>query len=191
MQAALVEGLPQGWPADVKIPKGLTKYKRSDYTQSIFNRNVIPVRVHRSKLEEKWHQSGGLEGIIDFKSTLFKFVPGSTNDRVDEIKVDQVLTKGGIQYELGWKRDYPDGTFFFDVLTKNGKIFELRERTKVNGKWKSRVAFKDEKQRPLGYNGLLESCSNCHDQAGTGSYAAGLIPGADTVISDPFEGLER
>ncbi len=98
-----------------------------------------------------------------------------------------------VQQELALRRDYPLGTRFDEVLTntETGKVFEhrVREKTAPDGfvKWVSRVEFKDEGSRPKGYTGLKSSCSSCHNICGTGKYGAGLIPGGDTVFSDPLD----
>src|ERR1019366_2075659 len=97
-----------------------------------------------------------------------------------------------------FKRSYANGTIFADILSnKDGKVFEARFAEKRDdGTWDRYVAFKDVSARPSGYHGLTsKDCRTCHesttDGPGTGGYALGLIPGGDTIISDPFQELER
>ena len=105
-----------------------------------------------------------------------------------------------IQVEMGLHRTYLDGTMFADVLSNSaGKVFELRQRERLDGSWISRVVFRDKYQRPTGYNGLgpARRCAGCHDQAGTdggkNGYAAALVPGAGGVLSEELDwwGYER
>ncbi len=171
-------------------PIGLVRYRRAQYTQEIAVTNNVDriTPVHRSKLESKWHQSGGMEGISGYHSDVYKFVPAGMRVGIANI---QVWNGSNFQPNRGWTRSYPDGTVFFDVLSKDGEVFEARERRKENGNWKSRVVFKDEAHRPTGYKGLTVSCASCHDEAGSGNYGVGLVPGGDTVLSDGFDALER
>ncbi len=178
------------WPRSVAKPKGLIRYKRANYTQEIAVTNdrdrITP--VHRSKLVSKWHQSGGMEGVAGYHSDVYKLIP--VGGWIGVTNID-VWNGSNFQKNRGWTRSYPDGTTFYDILSKDGEVFEARERRKENGTWKSRVVFKDENHRPAGYAGLAVSCASCHDEAGSGGYATGLVPGGDTVLSDPFEALER
>ena len=80
---------------------------------------------------------------------------------------------------------------FIDALSYEGKPFEIRQREKKNGRWDSSILFRDKAARPPGYTGLKLACSTCHDEAGTGGYGVGLVPGGDGVLSDPFPDLER
>jgi cytochrome c len=66
-------------------------------------------------------------------------------------------------------------------------MFEHRVRSKDSGRWYSRIEYVDEAARPDGYTGLKVSCASCHSEAGTGKYNDGLVPGGDTVLSDPLD----
>lgn len=182
---------------DAKLPVGKMppqgeKYVRAKYTQEIAVTNgrdrITP--VNRFRLASWTHQSGGMEGVLGWRSEAFRRVPKEASPYIANLGV--LNSFGYIQYNRGWARSYPDGTRFDDVLTntKSGKIFEHRVAFKAKGEWTRRVIFSDHAQRPAGYTGLKQSCSSCHDQAGTGGYATGLVPGADTIISDPFPALE-
>lgn len=188
------------WPDGVPFPKGLVTYEPTSWTQAIFTLNGAPAieRVHRSRLspsrdvQSAWQAGipGGMDGISDFRSTLYRHVP---TERTFQVRLPVVNQFGFTQYELGWSRAYPNGTLFVDVLdnTTTGKVFEARAREKAGGQWFSYVFFRRRDHQPAGYRGLKQTCVSCHELAGTGGYAVGLIPGGDTVISDPFPALER
>lgn len=178
---------------EVQLLPNMVMYRSSRYTQSIYKLNSASRidRVPRSALLPKWQVPGGMEGVTGWRSDLYKMIPDGGLLWTGNIPVKNSF--GHFQTELGHKRSYPDGTVFFDVLTnaKTNEIFEHRERRKVAGQWKSRVVYSDDDARPRGYVGLKGvSCSSCHNEAGTGGYGVGLVPGGDGVISDPFEELE-
>jgi len=149
-------------------------------------------RVHRSALLPKWQVPGGMENVVGWRSDLYKIIP-TDRGRTWQGMIPVLNSFGYFQHELGHLRSYPDGTVFFDVLSnaETGKVFEHRERRKSAGEWTSQVVFRDRSQYPPGYKGLRgQTCFSCHSEAGTGGYSTGLVPGGDTVLSDPFPGLE-
>ena len=170
----------------------MQRYKSARYTQAIYTLNNGPAidPVDRGLLKEEWQVPGGMEGVHGWKSDLYKFVPDGWQREWQQRKPVR-NSFGNFQYELGFHRAYPDGTFFVDALSHNGRPFEVRVREKNDGQWTSYIAWKDVNARPPGYAGLTKKCAECHNQAGSGEYGVGLVPGADTVISDPFDGLER
>ncbi len=190
---------PSGWPETVPFPKGLAPFVRAKFTQSIATTNGRPSidAVPRTRTLPKWQVSGGMEHIPKtlWKSEVYKFIPEYHERWTARRPVKNSF--GFIQYELGWHHRYTDGTVFVDRLTnaQTGKDFELRVAEKQDGAWRRYVAFRDESQRPAGYAGLKGmTCATCHntkDGPGTGGYAVGLVPGDDTVVSDPFPALER
>lgn len=173
----------------------LKPYKRAMYTQALdrvgsfsYDNSRIQ-RVHRNELEAKWHQSGGMLGVEGFRSDLYR------NDTATEANswvgmIPVVNSFGHTQYEQGYKVEYPNGSKFMDVLSNGGKVFEARQRLKVDGKWQSSIVFEDKAARPFGYTGLTVSCNSCHKEAGTGKYGLGLVPGGDGVLSVGFKPLE-
>jgi hypothetical protein len=188
---------PRSWPESVPYPRGLMPYLRAKLTQEIATTNNLPriTPVPRSATLPKWRTSGGMEGIHGFKSEVFKLVPGEEYGKRELVPVRNSF--GNMQHELAYTRSYPDGTVFVDHLTntETGKAFETRIAEKQNGEWTRYVAFRDKSQRPAGYNGLRGmTCVTCHNRSdgpGTGGYGVGLVPGSDTVVSDPLIGLER
>lgn len=177
------------WPADLEFPVGAVRYEKARFTQSIyknqFGSQIDPVPI--GFIASKWHQPGGMEGISGWRSDLYKLIGGG---RLWTGGIPVKNSFGNFQTELGHKREYDDGTLFIDSLSYEGKPFEIRQRKKVSGAWQSDVIFRDKEARPPGYAGLKMACSSCHDEAGTGGYGVGLVPGGDTVLSDPFESLE-
>jgi hypothetical protein len=181
---------PISIPEHRSLPAWLTRYEKAGYTQRIAvtdgRDTITPVPI--AGIESKWHQPGGMEGVQGWRSELYKYVAGG-QAWVGDIAV---WNGSNFQNNRGHKRLYGDGTVFVDALTYQGKPFEIRRRTKKNGRWESDVIFRDKAAYPPGYAGLKgQTCSSCHDEAGTGGYAVGLVPGGDGVLSDPFEGLER
>lgn len=185
---------PALWPVSVPFPKDLKQYERAKFTQSIATRNDRPAidSVSRRLLLARWTISGGMEGIRGFRSDVFVLGGQQYFDNIGFIQVKNSF--GYFQPELGHVRRYADGNLFVDLLSHDGKAFELRVAEKQNGQWRRYVAYKDESARPKGYTGLKVSCMSCHnntDGPGTGNYGVGLISGGDTIFSFPFEALEK
>lgn len=164
------------------------RYQPTSWTQEIAvtdgRDRITPVPI--SRLEGKWQASGGLLGIKGWVSEKFKYVPSGGYHWVGDIAVLNGFNS--YQNNRGIKRSYPDGTVFHDVLRNDaGVVFEHRVRSKAGGMWRSEVVHRDAAARPAGYTGLKVSCASCHSMAGTGTYASGLVPGGDTILSAPLD----
>lgn len=168
----------------VSLPEGSEPMDGTEWTQSLFSLNGFRQvsKTPRAALDPKWRFPGGLAGVRGWTSQKFRHVPSPPAQWLGAVRVTNPL--GVPQTEFGLVRSYPDGTRFDDILSSPSGVFEHRVRRKEGGSWQSFVAFRDESKAPPGYKKLAESCSSCHDQAGTGSYGQGLVPGGDTVISD-------
>lgn len=192
--AAALAAPPGGYTPD--LPAGAVRYESEKYTQAISKLYDTP-RVRKvpvRELEARWHQSGGMHRVSGARSEKFRTLPpGKRVDyRLALLEIENGIPKpGGGNYrqkEYAVQRSYPVGTRFDDVLyNRHGQVFEHRVREKTWKGWKSRVAFSDQLRRPPGYAGLKQSCASCHDEAGSGGYAKGLVPGGDTVLSDPMD----
>lgn len=161
------------------------EYTPAKYTQAIGTHNERPnlELVKISALDPKWHQSGGMAGL---KFTSRKYRSGG-RPSYSLGKIQVLNSLGYFQGERGLLRVYPDGAKFDDVLyNEAGVKFEHRQREKKEGRWISRVVFKDADARPIGYSGLKQSCESCHSQTNSGGYGIGLVPGSDTILSDPM-----
>lgn len=186
------------WPKTIAKIDGMELYTPARFTQAIAQtkfvgaRDFVPTQtpVHRSNLKMEWQVPGGMEGVDGWRSDLYKHIPKGWQ-REWTARLPVLNSFGNFQYELGWTRAYPDGTVFVDVLSNEGKVFEARIAEKQEGKWERYVAYRDADAYPSGYSGLTKTCTSCHQQAGSGGYGVGLVPGADTIISDPFPALER
>lgn len=168
----------------------MERYDRAEYTQAIAvsnNRDSI-TPVPRTSLDAVWQVPGGLEGVQGWTSELYRFIAGGQT-WVGNIGV--LNSFGYIQQNRGWQRQYKDGTYFADLLSTDKGVFEIRVAEKNDGVWERYIAYKNGDARPEGYTGLRQACSACHSQAGTGGYSRGLVPGGDTVISDPFHAMEN
>lgn len=197
--AILAIGLWQVGQYTPDLPKGAEKYAAETHTQALsknlpvggaeFLPRILKVRI--TDLPDKdWHSSGGVGGIDGVVSDKYRSGGKAVQSWGPVTMTNGLLDSTGApatQVEFGVVRTYPDGARFDDVLSYKGVVFEHRVREKVGGKWASSVAYKDPAARPPGYAGLKVSCASCHDRAGTGGYAAGLVPGGDTVFSDPLD----
>lgn len=181
------------WPAGLPFPTGAQRYAPSKFTQRTFNKGIIePVR--RAELKMKWQVPGGMEGVRGWRSDLYRYVPDGYQDSWKAWIA--VFNGSNDQDEVAWTRSRPEGTFYMDVLSHKGKVFEVRVRERDkdyagNLKWSSFISFRDPESRPPGYVALTsKDCAGCHNEAGTGGYGVGLVPGGGTVLSDPFPSLE-
>lgn len=190
MALALAEAEPpRPWASPVPCPPGTVRMTaREKYTQAIYvlsGRDEIK-RVPVTDTPSKWHQSGGTEGVRGVRSDKFKYLPPGTSVKY-RVATIQVHNDRNYQPNKALVRRYPVGAQFHDVLSYKGKIFEHRVRTKTADGWESGVPYRDRAARPPGYAGLQQSCASCHNKTGTGGYDAGLVPGGDTVFSDPMD----
>lgn len=183
-----------GWISPEEMPEGAVKFASAKDTQSIYvltdannqSWNIID-RFPINKLEDKWRVSGGMIGIKGWKSDKYYTPPKGKDVETWTEYVDVTNSFGYTQKNKAIVRKYPDGTRFDDILSVDGIVFEHRVRMKQEGAWRSSVVYEDKSSRPEGYNGLRQSCSSCHREAGTGKYASGLVPGGDTVLSHPLD----
>lgn len=178
------------WNSPVPMPKGMVKYKSEKYTQSIFridNQDAIRKVLIINLEDKKWLQSGGMRGIKGWRSDKYKLIPEKPSYWLDDIKVKNGIGPNTHQNNLGLKRKYAEGTRFDDVLSNDKNVvFEHRSRRKIYGNWRSSILYYNIEARPAGYKGLSITCISCHREAGTGKYAVGLVPGGDTILSDPM-----
>lgn len=172
------------------LPKAAEAYNSTEYTQAISildERDVIaPVKISTLP-DTRWHQPGGMENLTGWRAQKFRFVPEAVTYTIADVAVEN--SYGFKQNNRGIVRVYPVGTRFDEVLynTRTGRIFEHRMREKTANGWKSAIKYTAKTEFPAGYTGLTASCASCHNEAGTGKYNAGLVPGGDTVLSDPLD----
>lgn len=190
--------------SDELLPDGAERYEPTKWTQAI---DVIDGRrridqVPIADIDSKWHQSGGMEGIDKklWTSEKYRVRPAGSKTWIDDIVVKNGKTyrdsdgtvKEATQKEKGIVQEFVNGTRFDDVLkNSDGVVFEHRMRAKADGKWASKVLYANEDARPAGYTGLKVTCASCHNQAGTGGYGVGLVPGGDTVLSESLDWSQR
>lgn len=174
-----------------KLPPASKQYAPETHTQAIATTGGFRIHLLRkvpilALRDRRWHQAGGLDGVRGWRATKYRFVPGKVQTRVDWINVKN--SHGDIQQNRGLVREYPAGTRFDEVLENDaGQVFEHRTRVKDEDGWHSEISYENASARPVGYSGLKVSCASCHGQAGTGGYNEGLVPGGDTVLSDPMD----
>lgn len=181
------------WPNTVEFPSGMIRFLPAKFTQRLFNRYQMDV-VPRAGSLLKWRVPGGMEGIRGWRSDLYELPNKKPRTWKDTIYVLNGF--GDTQPETGYKRKFPIGSKFMDVLSNiRGEVFEIRVRevklSDFEPFWDSSVLYENATARPSGYSGIrLKQCAECHNQAGTGSYNDGLVPGGDTVHSKGVEGIE-
>jgi hypothetical protein len=177
------------------LPEGAVGYESARYTQEIATTNDIP-RITpfpiRRMSDTRWHQPGGLLGVPRelWRAEKYRTLPSDMDVGYRVLRSPVLNSFGFYQQELSIRRAYPDGTRFDEVLVnaETDRVFEHRVREKHDGEWYSDVVYRDVKQRPRGYQPVsVEKCASCHDEAGTGKYAEGMVPGGDGVLSDPLD----
>lgn len=184
------------WPHDVVAPVGLKLYPPAQFGQYIVVRNGSPYHewhhiraqdpatnvADRSNPNSKapYHVSGGMDGLHGWKSIKLSNVA----KKDVAVRTVNIPIAGAGRRLPGVRWTFPDGAVFADLLTNDaGKPFELRTRTKENGKWKSVIAFADASAAPAGYKGAGKACNVCHRDAGDSQKYGMMIRGDDTVFS--------
>jgi len=176
------------------VPALLTmeRYQRAKFSQRIYTmggfRNHYIDPVDRSTLDEWTRIPGGLEKVTGWSSVLYRRVP-SVKSWIGDIGVRNRF--GDIQTNRGWKREYGNGSMFAEVLSTPRGVFEVRVARKDDGRWSRKVEYRNRMTAPAGYVGA-PACATCHNAdsgPGTGSYEGGLVPGGETIFSDPFDEL--
>lgn len=173
------------WPKDVELPAGIVAYVPTRKSQRLTITNDVDTNliydrdqddyfsnaptVINPNRQTPWAVPGGLDNAQGWESVVGVVMPEPPtvfNSRV-EAGARHPLPK------LRWS--FPDGTMFVDLLTKDGKPFELRTRRKVDGAWVSRVEFRDRSMSPVNYHGAGKACIECHQHAGSQlQYGIGL-----------------
>lgn len=174
------------------LPPDAVRYAPATHTQSVDRMQDFggPLRPRTIAVpiaamsNTDWHQSGGIRGLKGVTSEKYSLRAGKSW----WTPLPVTNSYGNTQHERGIVRVYDDGSRFDDVLWYKGRVFEHRTRTKVDGKWTNTVTYRDESAAPPGYKPVkLAECATCHNKAGTGGYSEGLVPGGDTVLSDPLD----
>ena len=186
------------WPDDVQFPVGMWAYKPTEHSQRIAVTNGAPSNsLYHKNRDDVWANApasinpnhifpwavpGGLERSKGWQHFTAIALPSMVYTRSASVPIKN----GGNLPGKVWS--FPDGTVTADLLTHNGKAFELRTREKVGGAWLSRVPFRELASAPAGYTGPGKRCSECHDHAGTSLQYGITLRGKDTVFSfSPFD----
>lgn len=177
----------------VEFPEGMKAYKPTELSQRIAITNNreshawypkdkddvwsnAPVAVNPNRIFP-WAVPGGLHKSVGWNHTTGIYLPSQPKVWSEKLPIKN----GGKITGLKW--EYPDGTVTADMLTHLGKVFELRVRSKVDGKWESSVVFRDKLVRPTYFVGAGKVCSECHDKAGSSLQYGIVLRGSDTVFS--------
>jgi thiol-disulfide isomerase/thioredoxin len=184
------------WPADVPKIDGLRLYTPTGYTQRLALKNGMatdswftltqddndPPTVNPNRTFP-YAVSGGLHNSTGWTSLKAAMIPGEVEvfrETAPVPKVSQPLPR------YSWR--FPAGTVFVDMLSKDGKCFELRTNTKgEDGKWKREMLYRDLDAAPENFHGAGRSCASCHKDAGASLDYGITVRGADGVFSwSPF-----
>lgn len=129
-----------------------------------------------------WAVSGGMENLTGWRSRAAVLIPGKVRVRLERVEA------GARRLLPMYRWSFPDGTVFADVLSNGDKVFEVRTRKKVDGEWKSRVAWRDLDAAPQGFHGAGKSCASCHEHAGAQQGYGIRVRGSDETFSwTPFK----
>jgi len=126
-----------------------------------------------------WRVSGGMEGMHGWKSLKL------TNVAKSDVKVwrENLPIAGAGRNLPGFRWQFPEGATFADLLVNDkDEPFELRMRTKKDGKWRAQVVYENAAAAPHGYLGAAK-CASCHDHAGSSKQYGIMVRGDDTVFS--------
>ena len=186
-------------PKNVSLPD-LRFYRRTNHSQRIAVTNDMPtIQWYRLDQHDHWGNAptsfnpnttkphwaapGGLANVDGWESHVAAYLPESPM----VWKQPLPIANGGMIPGYVWS--YPVGTMFADLLTHEGKVFELRIREKNANGWDSYVAYKDTSNAPNGYHGAGKRCVECHASGPGSSEQYGIVlRGCDTVFSfSPFD----
>lgn len=191
------------WPKGVDVIEGLRFYPLAHHSQKL---TVINNRSH-----DEWYPtnkddfvtdgpvrgtrvnpnrvfpyavSGGLHNSTGWLSTKAAKIPGTVHIWSEGVPVPGTSTP---LPKARWA--FPSGTVFVDMLSKDGKCFELRTATKDDeGKWKREFIFRDMEAAPSNFHGAGRSCVSCHKDAGATQQYGVSVRGDDGVFTwTPFE----
>ena len=195
---AHAEGKPEAassWPTELEFLADLEVYDTARMTQKSGNRSGLGANyiVPRAAVGEKWLVPGGLQGLTGWRNVLLRSPQNRVQHWFNHADPGEAGWPRGVWgSEIIHQRRYEDGALFADVLIgQDDEIFEVRTAEKKNGEWQRRVVYRNEDAAPAGYRAVsMRQCRECHEQAGTGGYGVALIPGGDTILSDPIPALE-
>lgn len=188
------------WPKVIPFPDGLKFYKPTRYSQatSVTNERFAFRAAHISEggnnpnLQFPYAVPGGLDGIPKSRWNSYAGVKLGKVRAFDEI-VYNSLAAVALREPYGRsgllrKRtaELASGSFVVDLLTNDrDEVFELR-MIDFNGKTDPMVAYKDRSKAPQGYAGAGKACIDCHSEAGSTNYGAGVRGIARNVFSLPL-----
>lgn len=177
------------WPKEVPFPAGMHIYRKSEHAQNtvILNGYDSHTIVHRNQDAVSgvnpnrifpWRVSGGMDHAAGWTSHAAVAFPESK-----PVQVFNEYIEAGARRPLprtSWT--FPVGTVFADILSENGRTFELRLLTKRADGWRGRVAWESE-HKPPGYRTPDRKCFDCHSHAGGWLSYGTLLRGGDRVFS--------
>ena len=151
------------WPG--VFPPNLKFYALAPRYQNLYTMNGGSFKGRDiDPLHDEHHPflvSGGMESMSGWGSVKGLDVPEGKKIKVWEENTD--VRAFALVPRYRWR--FPEGTVAYDVLyTKNG-IFEIRTQKRTKAGWSTEIVHKDADVVPVGYTGLRQSCSSCHDHA--------------------------
>ena len=185
------------WPESVDEPAGLRFYNSTWYSQRLAVTNGVPTnQLYQLNRDDVWGNAptslnpnrqfpyrvpGGLHDLSGWQSFVAVAFPIGKHIEVWDEMVP--VAQGVPQLKRRW--GFPSGTVFVDVLTSQGKAFEIRQRKKKLGVWDSSVIYRDHVAAPRGYRGAGKACVDCHKSAGASEQYGITVRGDDQTFSFP------
>jgi hypothetical protein len=182
------------WPSDVAMPKGLKEYKPWRFSQRLVILNgqrhnhwwpnhadhpfANSSPEQNPNARHPWAVPGGMDNLRGWHALKACVIPGAVKIWTEDVNVPAA------RFPLPQHRwAFPDGTVFADLLTYDGKLFELRTLKKVDGQWQRRVEHQNKDHAPPGYKGAGKACVDCHSRAGASEQYGITVRGSDGVFT--------
>jgi hypothetical protein len=152
------------------VPKGVRFYKLRPLYQNMYTMNngnsrfADPTTIHDAAGPEHhpFIVSGGMQGLHGWTSAKGLLIPEGA-----KVSVWKELTDvRAFSLVPRWRWRFPVGTVAVDALSTDKGVFEVRMQTREEDGWSTKVSFRDEAARPVGYSGLQQSCASCHSHTG-------------------------
>ena len=157
LTAKIKEAWPIEWPDPAPKFYSLSRKYQNLYTMNngtFKGRNIDP--LHNETLQF----SGGMDGLQQWGSGKGLMIPAGKKILVWE--EDTNVRALALVPRHRWK--FPVGRVAYDVLLGKAVIFEIRNQTRTEEGWETKILYKEPKFAPVGYKGAGQACANCHNQ---------------------------
>lgn len=108
-----------------------------------------------------WKTNGGLDNVRHTSQRLLWIPPGKKIKLRTRNRPVAFRTKKRFRWTGG---NYPNSSYVAEFMYSNGRLFEIRSRHKVQGKWEVDEQFTIG-DHPKGYK-AVDNCKDCHSDIG-------------------------